>query len=231
MDRESKRLTRMRAATLLGTVLLHGLMVIWVLSIKTATSETPAQTIHLLTIDQRPRVRAEEKLSALQMHELKPVLAPMAIPNLKIPLEPPPPQAQASEETSQSNVSVIASNGAPSVATDGSGQASNGNAEDLTVARRVQPVYSDASVRAREQGYVVVGLLIDAHGAVRKAQVVQSSGFRRLDQSAVDALRQWTFKRAADAPASPTWFTFRYGFHLASSTAPDLSALDRKSVV
>jgi len=225
MDRESKRLTRLRAATLLGTVILHGLMIIWVLSIKTATSETPAQTIHLLTIH-RPRVRAEEKLSALQMHELKPVLAPMAIPNLKIPVEPPPPQAQASEETSQSNVSVIASNGARSVATDGSGQASSGNGEDLSVARRVQPVYSDASVRAREQGYVVVGLLIDAHGAVRKAQVVQSSGFRRLDQSAVDALRQWTFKRAADAPASPTWFTFRYGFHLASSNAPDLSALN-----
>jgi TonB family protein len=71
-----------------------------------------------------------------------------------------------------------------------------------------------------------VGLLIDAHGAVRKAQVVQTSGFRRLDQSAVDALRQWTFKRAGGAAASLTWTTFRYGFHLASSNATDLSAIN-----
>ena len=215
----------MRAATLLGTVLLHGLIVIWVLSTKTiTTSSIPSQLIQLLTIDKRPRARTDVTLSQLQMHELKPVLAPMAIPDLKMPPELPPPQALASEETSQSNVSVVASNGVPSTSSIGSGAASNGNGENFTVAHRVQPIYSDASVRAHEQGYVVVGLLVDAHGAVRKAQVVQSSGFHRLDQSAVDALRQWTFKRAADAPAGLTWTTFRYGFHLASSDSPDWSA-------
>jgi TonB family protein len=80
-------------------------------------------------------------------------------------------------------------------------------------------------VKAREQGYVVVGLLVDEHGTVRKTQVVQSSGFRRLDQSAVDALRQWTFTRLAGAPATRAWTTFRYGFHLASSNVLDLSSI------
>ena len=140
MDRESKRLAKARVAALLGTVLLHGLIIVWVLSLKATTSETPAQTIHLVTIEKRPRLRAEEKLSQLQMHELKPVLALAAVPDLEIPPEPPPPQALASKETSESNVSVLASSGAPSISTDGSGQASNGNGEDLTVAHRVQPV-------------------------------------------------------------------------------------------
>ena len=226
MDRESKRMAKTRAVTIIGIALVHGLMIVWVLSIKVLTSATSTPAIQVEVVDKPPRSRAREKLSALQMHELKPVLAPMAVPHLDIPTEPPPRQALASEDTSESNVSVVASNGAPSVSSNGIGAASSGEGDDFTVAYRVQPIYSDASVRAREQGYVVVGLLIDEHGRVRKTTVGQSSGFSRLDQSAVDALRQWTFKRAAGAPRGPTWTTFRYGFHLASSNSLDLSAIN-----
>jgi TonB family protein len=223
---ESNRLTKNRVAVVLGTVLVHGLIIIWALSIRAfTTSAISAQAIQVLIVDKPPRSRADEKLSALQMNQLKPVLLPMAIPHLDIPAELPPPQALASEETSESNVSVVASNGAPSISSNGSGTASNGEG-DITVAHRVQPIYSDASVKAREQGYVVVGLLIDEHGRVRKTKVVQSSGFSRLDQSAVAALRQWTFTRIDGAPSGPAWTTFRYGFHLASSSnGLDLSAV------
>jgi periplasmic protein TonB len=224
MQHESKRLTKTRVATLLGTVLVHGL-IIWALSIKAFTSSAiPTQAIQVLIVDKPPRSRADEKLVALQMNQFKPVLLPMAIPHLDIPADLPPPQALASEETSESNVSAVASNGAPSISSNGSGTASNGEG-DITVAHRVQPIYPDASVKAREQGYVVVGLLIDEHGRVRKTRVVQSSGFSRLDQSAVDALRQWTFTRVDGPPGGPAWTTFRYGFHLASSHGLDLSAI------
>jgi TonB family protein len=224
MDRASKRLTKTRAAALIGTVLIHGLFIYWALSINEITSAIPSQSILVLTIDKPQRLRADEKLSALQMNPLKPVLLPMAIPLVNIPAEPPPPQALASEQTAPSNVSVIASNGVASTPSSGSGT-SNSDGGDIAVAHRVQPIYSDASVQAREQGYVVVGLLIDERGRVRKVQVVQSSGFRRLDQSVVDALRQWTFTRADGTAPSRTWTTFRYGFHLASSNALDLSSI------
>jgi protein TonB len=224
MHRESKRITKTRAAALLGIVLVHALIIIWALSIKVSTSATSTPAIQVLIVD-KALSRAAEKLSALQMSELKPVLLPMAIPHLNIPVEPPPPQALASEETSESNVSVVASNGAPSLSSNGSGRASNGEGDDITVAHRVQPIYPDASVKAREQGYVVVGLLIDEQGRVRKTRVVQSSGFSRLDQSAVEALRQWTFTRVDGAPRGPAWTTFRYGFHLAASNGLDLSAI------
>jgi TonB family protein len=222
MDRASKRLTKTRAAALIATVLIHGLIIYWALSINEITSVIPSQSIQVLTMDKPLGLRADEKLSALQMNQIKPVLLPMAIPLVNIPAEPPPPQALASEQTAPSNASIVASNGVASIPSSGSGM-SNSDGGDITVAHRVQPIYSDASVHAREQGYVVVGLLIDEHGTVRKVQVVQSSGFRRLDQSVVDALRQWTFTRTDAAPPSRTWTTFRYGFHLASSNAIDFS--------
>jgi TonB family protein len=226
LDRESKRLTKTRMAALLGTVLVHGLMIMWALSVNEFMPiAIPSQTIHLLAIDRPPRLPRDEKLSALQMNWVKPDPWPLAIAYVKIPAEPPPPQAVASEETAPSIAAVVASDGVVSTPSSGSGD-SNTDSSDITVAHRVQPLYSDASVRAREQGYVVAGLLIDEHGHVRKVQVVQSSGFRRLDQSVVDALRQWTFTRKDGAPPSPTWTTFTYGFHLASSYVRDLFTVD-----
>jgi hypothetical protein len=136
MHRESKRLTKTRVAALLGTVLFHGLILIWALSIKAlTTSARSTQAIEVLIVDKPPRSRADGKLSALQMNELKPVLLPLAIPHLNIPAELPPPQALASEETSESNVSAVAANGEPSISSNGSGTASNGEG-DITVAHR-----------------------------------------------------------------------------------------------
>src|ERR1700733_281235 len=222
MDRESKRLSKTRAAALLGTVLIHGLIIILALSINVVTNTAiPTQAIQVLSIHKPSRLHGDEKLSALQMNWLKPDPLLLAIPHINIP---PPPQAVASEETADSNASVVASNGVAPMPSSGSGT-SNTDSGDINVAHRVQPIYSDASVKAREQGYVVAGMLIDEQGLVRKVQVVKSSGFRRLDQSVVDALRQWTFTRKAGVPPSRTWTTFAYGFHLATSNALDLSSV------
>jgi TonB family protein len=225
MDRESKRLTETRTAALLGTVLVHGLIIVWALSIDSfMSSANPTQTIQLLALDGPSRLHQDEKLSAQQMNWVKPDRLPLAIPHVEIPAEPPPPQAVASEETEPSTAAVIGSNGVVSAPPSDSG-ISKPDSVDIAVGHRVQPIYPDASVRAREQGYVVVGLLIDEHGGVGEVQVVQSSGFRRLDQSVVDALHQWTFTRADGAPQSRTWTTFSYTFHLASFGALDLSSI------
>ena len=225
MDRKSKRLIKTRTAALLGTVLVHGLMIMWVLSVNAFLPiANPSQTIHLLTINMPPRLHQDEKLSGLQMNWVKPDPLPLAIPSVKIPAEPPPPQAVASEETAPSTAAVVASDGAVSTPSNGSGD-SNTDSSDIAVAHRVQPVYSAASVQAREQGYVVAGLLIDEHGLVHKVRVVHSSGFRRLDQSVVDALRQWTFTRKDGAPPSRVWTKFTNGFHLATSNSVDLSSI------
>jgi len=225
MDRESKRLTKTRTAALLGTVLVHGLMILWALSVNAFLPiAIPSHTIQLLAIDRPPRLRQDEKLSALQMNWVKPDPLPLAIPEVNVPEEPPPPQAVASEEKAPSAAAVLASDGVVSTPSNGSGDSST-DSGDITVAHRVQPIYSNASVQAGEQGYVVAGLLIDEHGLVRKVQVFKSSGFRRLDQSVMDALRLWTFKRKDAARSSPTWAQFAYGFHIARSNAVDLTSI------
>lgn len=51
VDRKSKRLIKTRTAALLGTVLVHGLMIMWVLSVNAFLPiANPSQTIHLLTV-------------------------------------------------------------------------------------------------------------------------------------------------------------------------------------
>jgi protein TonB len=68
--------------------------------------------------------------------------------------------------------------------------------ENLAVSNRVNPVYPPASRRAGEQGTVMLRVLVDERGRPGDISVLQSSGFPRLDQAALDGVRKWTFKAA-----------------------------------
>ena len=61
---------------------------------------------------------------------------------------------------------------------------------------RVQPEYPASAYREREEGTVLLDLLIGTDGQVATVDVVNRSGNRELDRAAVDAVRQWTFKPA-----------------------------------
>ncbi|KRB81268.1 energy transducer TonB [Sphingomonas sp. Root710] len=56
------------------------------------------------------------------------------------------------------------------------------------------PRYPMESRRKREQGTVVVRLLIGVDGRVAQISIAQSSGFERLDQAAVQAIRGWRWQ-------------------------------------
>src|SRR5690606_21085910 len=60
--------------------------------------------------------------------------------------------------------------------------------------RRPIPEYPRASQRRGEQGRVIVRVLISAQGRVLEASVRQSSGYSRLDEAAVKAVRSARFK-------------------------------------
>lgn len=53
------------------------------------------------------------------------------------------------------------------------------------------PRYPMDSRRAREQGTVVLSVLLSAEGRVSDIGVARSSGFPRLDRAALDAVRDW----------------------------------------
>ena len=80
---------------------------------------------------------------------------------------------------------------------------------------RVLPVYSPASVRARESGRVVARVLIDEAGQPRTVQVQQSSQFVRLDDACAAAVRLSRFKPYTDnGQPTPGWALVPCDFEL-----------------
>ncbi len=66
------------------------------------------------------------------------------------------------------------------------------------------PEYPIASSRRREEGVVMVKVMVDANGAPSAISLATSSGHPLLDAAALDAVRRWTFDpaRAAGVPVS-----------------------------
>jgi protein TonB len=86
---------------------------------------------------------------------------------------------------------------------------------DADYLQNPRPSYPSLSKRLGEQGKVVVRVLIDADGTAQKAEIKQSSGFDRLDQSALNTVLRWRYlpaKRAGVAQAM--WFNVPISFLL-----------------
>jgi len=58
------------------------------------------------------------------------------------------------------------------------------------------PTYPPVSRRTREQGKVLLRVLVSPAGLVEQIEIQTSSGFTRLDDAALDAVRRWKFQPA-----------------------------------
>ena len=56
-----------------------------------------------------------------------------------------------------------------------------------------KPRYPSESIRLRQEGRVVVNIEVLDSGSVGQATIAQSSGFSSLDQSALDAVKNWQY--------------------------------------
>lgn len=86
---------------------------------------------------------------------------------------------------------------------------------DADYLQNPKPPYPPLSKRLGEQGKVVVRVLIGADGTAQKAEIKQSSGFDRLDQSALGTVLRWRYvpgKRAGVPEAM--WFNVPINFVL-----------------
>lgn len=86
---------------------------------------------------------------------------------------------------------------------------------DADYLQNPKPAYPPLSKRLGEQGKVVVRVLIELDGKANKAEIKQSSGFERLDQSALATVLRWRYvpgKRAGVAEAM--WFNVPINFVL-----------------
>ena len=86
---------------------------------------------------------------------------------------------------------------------------------DADYLQNPKPAYPPISKRLGEQGKVLVRVLIGVDGNAQKAEIKQSSGFDRLDQSAMATVLRWRYtpgKRAGLAEAM--WFNVPINFVL-----------------
>lgn len=104
------------------------------------------------------------------------------------PPAPPAPPAPAKVELPSSNASYL--NNAP-------------------------PRYPSLSKRLGEQGQVVIRALIETNGTASQASIKKSSGYDRLDQTALQTVQTWRYVpgKRAGLPA-PMWFNIPVNFVL-----------------
>jgi len=69
---------------------------------------------------------------------------------------------------------------------------------ELKTSTRVEPMYPPTSRRMGEQGTVHVRVLVDERGRPKEVNVGKSSGFPRLDEAALEAVRKWRFVAATN---------------------------------
>jgi protein TonB len=77
------------------------------------------------------------------------------------------------------------------------------------------PAYPGASRRMREEGRVMLRVLVNVKGSADEVQLRTSSGHPRLDEAALDTVRRWKFvpaKRGAELV--PAWVLIPISFRL-----------------
>lgn len=67
---------------------------------------------------------------------------------------------------------------------------------DASSLNNPKPAYPAMSRRLAEQGKVLLEVFILANGKVGEIKIKQSSGFKRLDDAAMQAVRQWQYQPA-----------------------------------
>jgi periplasmic protein TonB len=86
---------------------------------------------------------------------------------------------------------------------------------DASQANNPAPIYPAVSRRLREEGVVLLEVLVLANGTVGELRVKRSSGHSRLDETAIRAVKNWHFVAATRAnEAIDFWYELPIEFAL-----------------
>lgn len=78
-----------------------------------------------------------------------------------------------------------------------------------------KPVYPPLSRRLREEGKVVLRVLIETDGSASRAEIRSSSGYERLDQAALQTVLKWRYLPAMrNGVPEAMWFNIPVNFVL-----------------
>lgn len=184
-----------------GSFIAHGVVLLLIAVPMTVPSmRPPVTTIVARWIEAKPPVVSEPPPQAPHPHRTTPLrtAAPPAAPVAPAGAQAPPVATADSDET------PIAMDAAPSAPTSdiGSGSAT----QALAYATPLRPAYPPASMRAREQGSVLLRVLVDATGVPQHVEIARSSGHARLDAAARDSVMRARFRPVMrDGQATSAW--------------------------
>jgi len=133
-------------------------------------------------------------------------------PEVKIAKPPPPPP----KSTAITNVTPVAPAEPAPVAARAPPHDPVSVQPHVDLAASRTPDYPPVSRRLGEQGTVVLEVLVDANGRAVEATVMQSSGFARLDEAAVEGVkRNYRFAPGTvDGKPQPMHYTFKFTWKL-----------------
>jgi periplasmic protein TonB len=124
----------------------------------------------------------------------------------------PPPEIPVLQPPAETAISIPP---APPAVVEPSPGPAMSESKSLEVTRRVDPIYPPASRRMNEEGAVRLRVLIDERGRPQEVKVAKSSGFPRLDEAAVTAVKRWVFAPAMQGGAAvSTWTQVSVVFQL-----------------
>lgn len=121
-----------------------------------------------------------------------PIVAPVASEPMDTPVAQasPPPSVNAAEASATTNTTASASPAQNSAPAAPKIELPSSQADYLNNPR---PPYPPLSKRLGEQGRVVLRVRIETDGSASQAEIQRSSGFDRLDQTALQTVLRWRF--------------------------------------
>lgn len=208
------------------TLVLHGVLAVWLWQLKMAEPMKPVELMSMEWVEEKPEVVAPAKTQTPPPAPTEDVNEPEMVATQEVAPPPPPPVvkekpkpvvkakpakvpvAQPSEQASVSNepmtpVQAEAAAPAPAVVPVEQKPLVRAEADYLN---NPKPSYPRLSKRMGEQGEVRLRVLVAVDGRVASVQLSRSSGFERLDEAAMESVKQWRFKPATQGGAAlETW--------------------------
>jgi protein TonB len=189
-----------RSGPAIAVIALH-IGILYVLSVTMGIVRTPqfVQPLEAVFLpDEQIKPEPEVPIVKPQIADMQPADQPMPQVDLDEVLAPP---AENPMPASDSALAATQVTGAP--------------ARELKTSQRVEPAYPPASRRQGEEGTVKLRILVDAGGRPKQVEIMNSSGFPRLDQAALEAVRRWRFVAATDGQrAIEAWTQIGVTFRL-----------------
>jgi protein TonB len=191
-----------RGGPALAVIGIH-ILIIYGLATSMGIVQIPkfAAPIEAVFIPEQTQVEPEPEIQKPEIDQVMPTEQPLPEIQFDEPVAPP---SEVPIPATESAISASAATGAP--------------AQDLKTSNRVEPAYPSASRRAGEEGTVRLKVLVDEKGRPRDVSIANSSGFSRLDQAAMEAVRKWRFVAATDGTNAITaWTQVAITFRLTTS--------------